>query len=65
MPPMPVPVPPPVRMVRRMPLHLRAEVGGRIRLAQIGRDRHRLRRSGDANGDHTDRGGRNRFLGET
>jgi hypothetical protein len=62
MPPMPVPVPPPVGVV---PLHLRAEVGEWVRLAQIGRDRHRLRRSSEANGDHTDRGGGSRFLSET
>jgi hypothetical protein len=48
-----------------MPLHLRAVVGRSVRLAQIGRDRHCLRRSGDANGDHTDGSGGNRFLGET
>jgi hypothetical protein len=58
-------MPVPMGVARRMPLHLRVEVGRSARLAQIGRDRHRLRRSGDANGDHTDGGGGNRFLGET
>lgn len=60
-PPMPTP---PMGMVR-MPLHLRAEIGRSVRLAQIRRDRHRLCRSREVNGDDADRSGRNRLLSKT